>query len=143
MKVNDFDERIANMARGMKSFPEAKEEARRKEDTLVEFPHGQQEEEGPYKGFLMIQCEECGEVKGFCARKETYVFRCDKCGHRTPLTDLKPMYMNCKCGDSFRYKTNITDDSFKRNCLSCGASVDMVLNQKGTAYITPGQYGRR
>lgn len=99
--------------------------------------------DGAYKGFLMIKCDECGAVKGFCARKETYVFRCDKCGSKTPLVDLKPMYMNCECGEKFRYKTNLTDAKFTRECLSCGQPVEMELNKRGTTYVTVGDHGRR
>lgn len=93
-------------------------------------------EDMPYKGFLMIKCEECGEIKGFRAKKETYSFRCDKCGHRTALYDLKPMYLNCECGGRFRYKTNITDQRVTRECINCGQPVDMEINKRGTAYIS-------
>lgn len=93
-------------------------------------------EDMPYRGFLMIKCEECGEVKGYCAKKETYSFRCDKCGHSTALYDLKPMYLNCECGGRFKYKTNITDKQITRNCINCGQPVDMEINKRGTAYIS-------
>lgn len=55
------------------------------------------EGQGPYKGFLLVVCEECGEIKAFCAKRETYSFRCDKCGHETALENLRPMY-NCLRG---------------------------------------------
>lgn len=99
---------------------------------------GADDGQGPYKGFLLVVCEECGEVKAFCAKRETYSFRCDHCGHETPLEHLRPLYMHCKCGKSFRYKTNATTETITHACLDCKAPVDMELNRKGTAYVTIG-----
>lgn len=100
--------------------------------------------QGPYKGFLLIVCEECGAAKAFCAKRETYSFRCDECGHVTALENLRPMYMHCKCGESFRYRTNATAETITHTCLRCKAPVDMELNRKGTAYVTVGmKEGRR
>lgn len=95
-------------------------------------------DEGPYKGFLLIRCEECGAVEAYCAKKETYAFRCRRCRADTPLENLRPVYMRCKCGEEFRYKTNITDEQLTHICISCGAPVDMELNRRGTAYVTVG-----
>lgn len=94
------------------------------------------DDEGPYKGFLMVKCEECGAVKAFCAKQETYGFRCDECGYETPLEKLRPMFMKCKCGKEFRYKTNLTDRYVTHTCISCHAPVDMELNRRETAYVT-------
>lgn len=96
--------------------------------------------QGPYKGFLLIVCEECGAVKAFCAKRETYSFKCP-CGHETVLEHLRPMYMHCKCGKTFRYKTNAETETLTHTCLDCKAPVDMELNKKGTAYVTIGVRG--
>lgn len=98
------------------------------------------EGQGPYKGFLLIVCEECGAVKAFCAKRETYSFKCP-CGHETALERLRPMYMHCKCGKTFRYKTNAETETLTHTCLDCKAPVDMELNKKGTAYVTIGVRG--
>ncbi len=100
------------------------------------------EGQGPYKGFLLIVCEECGAVKAFCAKRETYSFKCP-CGHETALERLRPMYMHCKCGKTFRYKTNAQTETLTHNCLDCKAPVDMELNGRGTAYVTIGVRGGR
>ena len=57
-------------------------------------------DQGPYRGFLIVQCEECGAIKAFCAKHETYGYKCGECGHETPLERLRPLFMHCKCGKS-------------------------------------------
>lgn len=100
-------------------------------------PRNPDADQGPYRGFLMIRCEECGEVKAYCARRETYGYKC-KCGHETPLEKLRPMFMHCKCGKDFRYRTNLTDKQYTHICMDCGTPVDMEINSRGTAYVTIG-----
>lgn len=51
-------------------------------------------DQGPYKGFLMVQCEECGAIKAFCAKHETYGYKCGECGHETPLEKLRPLFID-------------------------------------------------
>lgn len=57
-------------------------------------------DQGPYRGFLIVQCEECGAIKAFCAKHETYGYKCGECGHEKPLEKLRPLFMHCKCGKS-------------------------------------------
>lgn len=45
--------------------------------------------QGPYKGFLLIVCEECGAVKAFCAKRETYSFRREVRDHNPHLPALQ------------------------------------------------------
>lgn len=90
-----------------------------------------------YKGFLLIKCEKCGKIKGFCAKYPLTFHQCE-CGHRTELHDLNPVHAVCKCGSSFKYRTNIRDKQFTINCLDCKAPIDMELNGRGTAYVTIG-----
>lgn len=76
-------------------------------------------DQGPYRGFLIVQCEECG--------------------HETPLEKLRPLFMHCKCGKSFSYKTNLTAERVTHTCLACKAPVDLELNSRKTAYVTVGE----
>ncbi len=92
---------------------------------------------GPYKGFLLIKCESCGEVRAYCAKYETYTFKC-KCGHETALDGLLPAHMHCECGKYYKYLTNLTGKIVSNNCLTCGSPVDMELNGKANAYVTIG-----
>lgn len=100
------------------------------------------DQQGPYRGFLMVKCEDCGEIRGFCAKKETFSSRC-LCGCETVLEGLRPLFLHCKCGADFRYKTNLQDATVTVPCLNCGAPVDMELNGRATAYVTVGVRGNR
>ena len=83
-----------------------------------------------YKGFLLIRCAQCGELRGFCAKQPISFYRCATCNGETPLHDLTSAHIRCKCGKIFKYRTNIEEDSITYNCLSCGAPVDLVYNKK-------------
>lgn len=88
-----------------------------------------------YKGFLLIKCEHCGKLKGFCAKTPIREYSCE-CGGKTELHDLKVAHLNCKCGNHYKYKTNITEERFDYKCLNCGSPVDMELNSRRNTYVT-------
>lgn len=93
---------------------------------------------GKYKGFLFIKCDNCGETRGFCAKQPISEYRCNSCGGRTKLKDLRRMFMDCECGKHSRYYTNETAEVVTHNCIECGSPVDMMLNSRRTAYISIG-----
>lgn len=101
------------------------------------YEHKDSDEEEGYTGFLLIKCEKCGKIKGFCAKKEVVSYRCE-CGHETHLENLRPLYLRCKCGADYRYKTNLQTSVHTQNCLHCGSPVDIKLNNRKTAYVTIG-----
>lgn len=90
------------------------------------------------KGFLIVECESCGQTREFCSRAEITSNRCHSCGHVTTLdkTYMRPAYAKCKCGREFKYQTNATGDTITINCIACGSPIDMQLNSRGTAYVT-------
>lgn len=90
------------------------------------------------KGFLIVECENCGQTREFCSRAEITSNRCHSCGHVTALdkTYMRPAYAKCKCGREFKYQTNATGDTITINCIACGSPIDMQLNGRGTAYVT-------
>lgn len=96
-----------------------------------------EQEPEEYKGFLMIKCEKCGNIKGFCAKTPISEYTCS-CGGKTKLHGLKMVHLHCKCGSYFKYKTNITDERFEYNCLECGSPVDLELNSRRNTYVTVG-----
>ena len=91
--------------------------------------------EAGYKGFLYVKCESCGKTKGFCVKTPIKKHRCE-CGHETMLENMKPLYVKCKCGESFDYQTNLTDDTIPMNCIKCGSPVDLEFHSKKNAYYT-------
>lgn len=90
------------------------------------------------KGFLIVECESCGQTREFCSRAEITSNRCHSCGHVTTLdkTYMRPAYAKCKCGREFKYQTNATGDTITINCIACGSPIGMQLNGRGTAYVT-------
>lgn len=55
-----------------------------------------------YKGFLLIRCAQCGDLRGFCVKQPISSYRCAACGGETPLHDLTSAHIRCKCGKSFK-----------------------------------------
>lgn len=97
------------------------------------------EEEEGYKGFLLVECQHCGRRKGFCTKKRITEYRCE-CGEYTQLKNMIPAHLECKCGKTYKYMTNITDREFEFDCLTCGNPVALKLNKRQTAYVTVGDY---
>lgn len=93
-------------------------------------------DEGPYNGFLLIRCEECGKVHGYNSRRLTYTSRCKECGAVTPLGGLRMAHLQCSCGRKYSYKTNITEPEFTHACLDCHARIKAKLNWRGDTYVT-------
>lgn len=97
----------------------------------------QTEKREAYGGFLHVKCEACGQGKSFKPKQPITYFICD-CGSRTDLDNMAPVFVHCKCGREFKYRTNRTEERFTMNCFACGAPVDLELNGKGDAYVTVG-----
>lgn len=89
-----------------------------------------------YKGFMLIRCSECGELKGFCAKKPTDTYYCKNCGGKTPLTEMRVLYQDCDCGKHYKYITNCTEDTLSHRCIECGGITEMRMNSRRTAYVT-------
>lgn len=83
-----------------------------------------------YKGFLLIRCAQCGELRGFCAKQPISSYRCATCNGETPLHDLTSAHIRCKCGKHFKYRTNFEEDVFTYSCLSCGAPSIWPITRK-------------
>ena len=94
-------------------------------------------------GFLMLQCEGCGAVHSFYTKHKLYSCHCNKCKTETPLEELIPVYMQCKCGRNVKYRTNLREPLVMGTCISCGKPVALRLNYRKTAYVTLGREGKR
>lgn len=108
----------------------------KKEPEKTEEPQDMEHPDG-YKGFLYIKCDKCGKEKGFCAKEKIKSYKCE-CGKETELVNLKPLYTKCKCGNEFKYMTNMNTAEFTYKCFTCGSPVDVKMNSRRTAYITIG-----
>lgn len=90
-----------------------------------------------YSGFLYLKCKECGKIKGFCPKKRIEIYRCSECGAETPFSEeLRPLYVNCECGGSYKYMTNMTEEAFDVRCIECGNPVAVKWNEKKQIYET-------
>ena len=90
-----------------------------------------------YKGFFYTICPECGDIRGFCSKKEIEGFHCFKCGADVPFTEeLLPLYVNCECGHHFKYMTNMKEEMFDINCIDCGNPVAVRYNEKRNSFET-------
>jgi ribosomal protein S27E len=90
-----------------------------------------------YKGFLYIKCEKCGEIHAFCSRLPMDNSTCQTCGRKTHFHEpLKPLYINCECGQRSRYMTNLNEDLFDVPCIECKAPVAVTYNQSKKIYFS-------
>lgn len=98
-----------------------------------------------YTGLLLMQCEECGEVRGYNAKTPVLVHRCYNCGHKTPIRTIRKAYLSCECGYQKRYITNVTDNEVTAKCGSfvgdkigtyCNYPIDLVWNPQKRIYET-------
>ena len=101
-----------------------------------EYPATEPEQRQGYSGFLYIKCPECGEARAFCSKHELTFYKCPDCGTKTPLDDMKPLYINCECGGRSRYLTNEDEFAFDVNCIECGSPVAVKYNRRKKIYET-------
>lgn len=77
------------------------------------------------------------ELFTICRKTDSKSYKCE-CGKETELVNLKPLYTKCKCGNEFKYMTNMNTAEFTYKCFTCGSPVDVKMNSRRTAYITIG-----
>lgn len=85
---------------------------------------------------MSIQCEKCGDIRGFNSREVLEYSQCKECDHKTLLTDLAPAVLHCKCGVMSVISTNMTDAIITITCPFCKAPVDLELDRAGRGYET-------
>ena len=88
------------------------------------------------KGFVYLMCPECGHVRGCNLKSPQCKFYCSSCHKDFLLENLHEMEVQCKCGATFDYKTNMNQDVFEIPCLRCGNPVPIVYNKKKGIYQT-------
>lgn len=88
------------------------------------------------KGFVYLMCPECGYARGYNLKSPQSSFYCLACHNEFLLDNLYEMKVQCKCGASFGYRTNMNQDVFEVPCLRCGNPVPIVYNNKKGIYQT-------
>jgi ribosomal protein S27E len=131
-----------------RATPEEMEDTRGKDEQPAENRRERPEPQaGGYTGFLYVECEHCGDIHGFCAKRPLQVYRCEKCGGRTPLEDLKRLRVVCECGGKFGYNTNMTAGMTDVACFKCGNPVSVEWSERRQRYqpigFGPGRKGRK
>ena len=89
------------------------------------------------KGFLHIQCPQCGRARSVFAKEPITEFRC-RCGNAVPLPErMTRAFVSCpSCEREVRYLTNRTDEGFTLRCFACSAPVDLEYNVRKGLYET-------
>lgn len=88
------------------------------------------------KGFIMNQCQNCGNVRTFHTKTTIKYANC-ACGTRTLLKGLKKASTYCeKCGRSVAYYTNLKNPTHVLKCLDCGADIRVRITPDGREYKT-------
>lgn len=106
---------------------------------------GPEQQQAPreYTGFLLIECEQCGDRHAFNAKMPISAYRCRECGGRTPLDVMSRLRVVCECGRSYGYMTNIqTDRPMDVACFNCGCPVAVEWNDRRGRY-EPIDFGKR
>lgn len=89
------------------------------------------------KGFLHLKCPHCGSEFGFYSKHERDHVVCRECGQEFGFDrPLVALYVNCECGNTFKYFTNRTEPFFDIECLDCKAPVTVEYIAKRNLYQT-------
>ena len=96
-----------------------------------------------WNGFVHIRCEACHHETTICLRSPTTEYRCRECGHLMNLPDPYRAYINCECGRSARYLTNVTDWAFDIPCVACGMPNAVVYDPGKDCYTPASRAPRR
>lgn len=121
--------RLARYMPDVKKAKESKEKpAKQPLKITTDADHG-------YKGFLAIQCKDCGMINAYCAKRDSAYYRC-RCGGVTEMKNMVNAYAYCECGRRSVYQTNTEEAVFDINCISCGCPVTVQWNSKSKSYQT-------
>lgn len=90
---------------------------------------------------MLIECAHCGDVHAFCAKQPITTYRCGKCGHHTPLANMRRLRVMCECGSKYNYRTNIVTQQMDVNCFKCGCPVAVEWSERRIQYEPIGWAG--
>lgn len=130
-----YDSMTLEFLRLARYMPDMKKTEESKARPLKQIPKMVADAEHGYKGFLAIQCKDCGMINAYCAKRSSTYYRC-RCGGVTEMKNMVNAYAYCECGRRSVYQTNTEEAVFDINCISCGCPVTVQWNSKNKCYQT-------
>lgn len=116
--------------------PEELPAAAPSEETPAEAAAEQKEPEQGYRGFLLLECGQCGKMRGFNARVPIAEQTCRSCGYVTVLKDMARADLYCPtCKKMWRYKTNTTNPEISWPCVTCGTVMYSKWDKQLSRYL--------
>lgn len=89
-----------------------------------------------YKGFLLLECPGCGEVRAFHPKQPISELACRTCGQTTDLGNLAVLEMACpNCGRIWGYRTNIEEPEIVHTCIACGGEMTSRWDKDKHRYV--------
>ncbi len=90
-----------------------------------------------WRGFILAECEECGDMFGYNERVGAEEITCKRCGHTTKLKDQTTAKLTCPdCGKTWVYKTNAVGATVNTTCVACKAQLEGRWDKEQQMYVS-------
>lgn len=90
-----------------------------------------------WHGYILAECEECGNTFWFRERGEAQEVICKECGHTTKLEEQAKAKLTCpECGKVWKYKTNAMGLTVNIGCPACKAEMEGKWDKERQMYVS-------